>query len=51
MIPQKKILRVVRVLLLTAVAVFAHLLVRRLEVSALQAALDERALSAPPEDP
>jgi hypothetical protein len=36
--------------MLTAVAVFAHLLVRRLEVGSLQAALDQRALTDPPED-
>jgi heme exporter protein C len=36
--------------MLTAVAAFAHLLVRRLEVGSLQAALDERALTDPPED-
>jgi hypothetical protein len=36
--------------MLTAVAAFAHLLVRRLEVGSLQAALDRRALADPPED-
>ncbi len=37
--------------MLTALAAFAHLLVRRLEVGALQAELDRRTLDAPPEDP
>jgi heme exporter protein C len=36
--------------MLTAVAAFAHLFVRRLEVGSLQAALDQRALVDPPED-